>query len=171
MIPRANPPAIEGRSRIHQKSGVTNNMNRSWEGDEPTWRASRAIWKIIEEVDADVVIDLHSSRGIYSEGSGVGQAIFPTTNARSDANQLIDRVNAELIDDDLREWHGNRVRYTRGNNQDGSNPLLTHAIGRERPATKGYLLEPWRALEMDLQVELNLRPAIWALEREGMVFA
>lgn len=131
VIPRANVPALEDGTR-HGPSG---DMNRHFPaGEQPLSEKARALWDEITRHNPDFVFDLHRSRGLYKRNpSGVGQAIFPTPNARTEANAALSHLNDAHVE---RSTHNFRV----GNDQDGRNPLLSHKVGADLPA-KGWLVE------------------------------
>ncbi|MCU4752489.1 succinylglutamate desuccinylase/aspartoacylase family protein [Halobacteria archaeon AArc-curdl1] len=75
-IPEANAVAIERGTRTDD-DGI--DLNRQFpESSEPRTDLASAIWDVLSEFDADVVVDLHESIGIYAGDpiDGVGQAIF-----------------------------------------------------------------------------------------------
>ncbi|WP_254662857.1 succinylglutamate desuccinylase/aspartoacylase family protein, partial [Haladaptatus sp. W1] len=121
-IPRANPVAIR-RDTYYNDRG---NLNRKFPpGETPTTPLARAIWDVLTSYDPDVVINLHSSRGIYREDvgpDGVGQAIYPTTvsGAARDAIRTKEYMNRYHLDDSLSDHY----RFKRGNLIDGDRPLL-----------------------------------------------
>lgn len=162
VVPRANPPAIAAGTR-----GIGWDLNRSWPtGHPPTRTASRNIWDAIERVGADVVVDLHSSGGIYGEaGSGVGQAGFPTPSAKGEMKRVLSRIN-DLFFSDSR-WPSSH-EFSLGNEQNGSNPLLIHKVGGDLKPAKGFLFETWRRVPLSHQIEWNLTATRFALEECGM---
>jgi hypothetical protein len=138
VIPEANAVAVD-QETYTSSSGDLNQQFPA--NQEPTTDHAQAVWDVITDYDADVVIDLHTSQGIQGSGgpSGYGQAIFPTAAGRSAAGNVRDTVNAAHFEDD---WAG-YYDYTLGNTMDGSNPRLIHKVGGEldRP---GFLVEATR---------------------------
>ncbi|WP_247001360.1 succinylglutamate desuccinylase/aspartoacylase domain-containing protein [Halosolutus gelatinilyticus] len=140
VIPFANPPAIE--RGVYQTSD--GNMNRHFPpGDAPTTDAAAAIWRELRRHDPDVVLDLHSSGGIYRSGvdDGVGQAVFPTAAGRSTAVRAVDWINDELVGPSA---YDDAYGFAIGNTQDDDDrPLLTHKVGHDLDVP-GYLVEVTR---------------------------
>lgn len=136
VIPQANPRACEARTR--QAPGEVD-MNRQFpSGETPTHPIARAIWREITDVGADFVFDLHRSKGLYQRSpSGVGMAIFPTTNGRGIAERALPHMNSDHVPASMLPTHGFRL----GNNQTGANPLLSHKVGADRTSAKGWLVE------------------------------
>ncbi|WP_114576735.1 succinylglutamate desuccinylase/aspartoacylase family protein [Saliphagus sp. LR7] len=90
IIPRANPEAIADRSRT---AGY--DLNRVWpRSSEPSTELARAIWEHVQ--DADVVIDLHRSTGIYPDGAG--QAIYSSSGGESKGATAVKEFNARYVD-------------------------------------------------------------------------
>lgn len=164
VVPEADRTAI----RDDTYGGESGNLNRQWPaGSRPSSELGRQIWTEIERHDPDVVLDLHSSIGIYGGSpSGVGQAIFPTPNAR----RATDRVVAELNDSHVRPagYDGDYL-FSRGNDQTGRNPLLSHKVGADTDA-KGFLFETTRSgVPLEMQVEWTVAAARKMLRSGGIV--
>lgn len=135
VVPEANTVAVERGTRV----SPTGDLNRQFPADEePTTPLARELWEIVEEFDADVVLDLHTSRGIWGSDvgpTGFGQAVFPTEAGRPIADEAIQGMNEFL--------HSGKPGYytfTRGNTLTGARPMLIHKVGNDldRP---GFLLE------------------------------
>ncbi len=140
IIPFANPPAIiQG---VYQTSD--GNMNRHFPPEEaPTLDAAAAVWREIQRNDPDVVLDLHSSHGIYQSGmdNGVGQAVFPTAAGLETVVGATEWVNDELI---APSTFGSEYELTIGTVQGNADqPLLTHKVGHDLDVP-GYLVEVTR---------------------------
>ncbi len=76
MIPEAHAVAVEQGTR---SGDDWSDLNRQFpESEAPESDLAAAIWDVLVEYDADVVVDLHESTGIYAGDpvDGVGQAIF-----------------------------------------------------------------------------------------------
>lgn len=134
-------------------------------GREPTTAHARAIWEVITDYDADVVIDLHTSRGIYGAGgpSGVGQAIFPTPAGRSIASEIRNTVNAAHFQG---TWAPSYA-YTVGNTMSGIRPRLIHKVGGDL-GIPGFLIEATRhGTDLDQRVEWLSANVAAILERTG----
>jgi hypothetical protein len=137
VVPEANAVAVGSGTR-YSPSG---DLNRQFPtGSEPTTPLAREIWELITGADANVVIDLHTSRGFWDSDvgpSGFGQAIFPTAAARDTASNVTGVANETLINED-------RYEFTLGNTLRGERPLLIHKVGGDlnRP---GYLIEATKA--------------------------
>ncbi|AZH26165.1 succinylglutamate desuccinylase/aspartoacylase family protein [Haloplanus aerogenes] len=135
VLPKANQPAIERGTR-HNDNG---DLNRKFPtGREVETKLARAIWQLVEETDPDVVLDLHSSKGVYrTHESFVGQAIFPTVvdPAPTYAQAAVDTANDTVV-----PWYLPYHRYERGNLLDGSSPLLVHKVAGDLDLP-GYIVE------------------------------
>lgn len=143
VLPRSNQVAIERESR----EGEEGDLNRKFPpGREPTTKLARAIWEFVRGESPDVVVNLHSSKGLYrTHAEFVGQAIFPTEagDATSTAAAVVETLN-----DDVVPWYMPMHDFSTGNTLRGTAPLLAHKVGADldRPAyiveaTK-YLLDP-----------------------------
>jgi hypothetical protein len=155
LIPRSNPTAIEGDTYTTSDG----NLNRQFPpGEEPKTPLARAIWGVITDHDADVVFNLHSSKGIYKKDvgpEGVGQAIYPTTidDAPQNATNAAEYMNENHLGD--REDY---YEFKRGNLIDGDRPLLIHKVNSdlEKP---GFIVETTRygtSLETRINWELEI---------------
>ncbi|MBV0925187.1 succinylglutamate desuccinylase/aspartoacylase family protein [Halomicroarcula limicola] len=135
VLPEANRPAIEQETR-HNDDG---DLNRKFPtGQAAETKLARAIWRLVENADPDVVLDLHSSKGVYrTHESAVGQAVFPTV---VDPAPTYAQVAIETANDTVVPWYMPYHRYERGNFLDGSSPLLVHKVAGDldRP---GYIVE------------------------------
>ncbi|MFB6135877.1 MAG: succinylglutamate desuccinylase/aspartoacylase family protein [Halobacteriaceae archaeon] len=138
VVPEANPGAVAARTRSYR--GV--NLNNQFPvGERPRTPLARAVWHTLVRYDADVVVDLHSSRGVYHAPagvpSGVGQAVFPTVTgtARWDANHAVGRVNDRygLRDDPP-------YQFNRGNLLYGSGVRLVRKVAGDLNET-GFIVE------------------------------
>jgi Carboxypeptidase controlling helical cell shape catalytic len=155
-IPQANPVAIR-RGTYYNDNG---NLNRKFPpGETPTTPLARAIWGVIASYDPDVVINLHSSQGIFREDvgpNGVGQAIYPTTasGAVQDAANTKGYMNLYHLDESFPDYY----RFKRGNLIDGDRPLLIHKVDADL-GKPGFIVESTR-YGTDLQTrthwELNI---------------
>lgn len=131
VVPEANPRALDNRTREVDDR----DLNAQFPvGDRPTSRQARAIWSVLVRHDADVVVDLHSSDGIYGV-DGVGQAVFPTVTgeAVSHSETAIARVN------DQYGFEGNRS-FRRGNAMGRSGKTLTRKVAGDLNET-AYIVE------------------------------
>ena len=155
-IPRANQVAI----RRDTYSNDNGNLNRKFPpGETPTTPLARAIWGVLTSYDPDVVINLHSSKGIYREDvgpDGVGQAIYPTTasGAALDAVNTKEYMNQFHLDDSLPDYY----RFKRGNMIDGDRPLLIHKVDADLNQP-GFIVETTRygtSLQTRTRWELNI---------------
>lgn len=132
VVPEANPRALDNGTR--EVDG--RDLNAQFPvGDRPTSRQARAIWSVLVRHDADVVVDLHSSDGIYGVDGGVGQAVFPTVtgDAVPHAETAIARVNDEYRLDGPRS-------FRRGNAMGRSGRSLTRKVAGDLNET-AYIVE------------------------------
>ncbi|WP_082837644.1 M99 family carboxypeptidase catalytic domain-containing protein [Haladaptatus sp. R4] len=140
-IPRANPVAIQRDTYLNDNG----NLNRKFPpGETPTTPLARAIWGVIASYDPDIVINLHSSQGIYREDvgpDGVGQAIYPTTapGASEDAIATAEYMNRYHVDDSFPDYY----RFQRGNTIDGTRPYLVHKTDADL-GVPGFIVESTR---------------------------
>ena len=155
LIPKSNPTALENDTYTTDSG----NLNRQFPpGEEPKTPLARAIWGVITDHDADVVFNLHSSKGIYKKDvgpDGVGQAIYPTTidDAARNATNAAEYMNENHLGD--REDY---YEFKRGNMIDGDRPLLIHKVNSdlEKP---GFIVETTRygtSLETRIDWELEI---------------
>lgn len=162
VIPESNAVAVQ-QGTYTSPAGDLNQQFPS--GRVPTTAHARAIWDVITDYDADVVIDLHTSRGIYGAGgpSGVGQAIFPTPAGRSIASDVRNTVNAAHFDGTWAPSYG----YTIGNTMTGVRSRLIHKVGGDL-GVPGFLIEATRhGTNLDQRVEWLTANVAAILERTG----
>lgn len=150
-IPEANAAAVEQRTRSGDDWG---DLNRQFpEGSEPETDLARAIWDVLVEYDADVVVDLHESTGIYAGDpvDGVGQAIFHSDGAEDveTARAAAEYVNRTSVDDPELAFE---IGPFSGPNT-GPNGLLVHKAARDLGA-ESYLVE---TLSTDVDLETRVR--------------
>ncbi len=123
---------------------------------------AQAIWDEIVSYDPDLVIDLHSSKGIYkSSDGGVGQAMFPTWTdpARACGERVVSQLNDEFgLTGDM--------AYRMGNTLDADSPKLLHRVAGvlDRP---GYICETTRKAALDDQIKWHLRTVTLTLAQFG----
>lgn len=167
VIPRLNKTGIEAGTR-HAHPGGTD-LNRTWNaGGDISPRITKQAWAVIEEADPDVVLDLHSSRGIYKRPSGYGQAIFPSSEAAKSASATCRWLTTQHIapsryDTQDYEFLVGNVQGTKGKG------LLSHKVGYETDAAM-YLIEATRqGVPLDQRIEWLYAAATRCLEREGVV--
>lgn len=96
VLPEANPSAIADNSRTN----AYGDLNRKFDfGEIPATPLAQAIWQALELSNADIVLTLQESQGIY-EGSpsGVGQAIFrsPGDDTYDAASMGVRRANQTI---------------------------------------------------------------------------
>ncbi|WP_265110945.1 PKD domain-containing protein [Halosolutus halophilus] len=137
-IPEANAVAIDRGTRTDDE-GV--DLNRQFpEGSEPAMDLARAIWGVLTEYDADVVVDLHESTGIYAGDpvDGVGQAIFHSEGdaVAETAADAIDYTNRNYVDDPALSFQ--RGPFSGPDSE--PNGLLVHKAARDLGADS-YLVE------------------------------
>ena len=157
-IPEANAVAVEQGTR---SGDDWSDLNRQFpEGEAPETELARAIWDVIVEYDADVVVDLHESTGIYAGDpvDGVGQAIFHSGGeAVETAAETAEYVNERYVDDpDLAFETG----PFSGPNTEPSG-LLVHKAARDLGA-ESYLVE---TLSTDVDLETRVRWHLAIAER------
>lgn len=140
VLPEANQPAIERGTRENDNG----DLNRKFpSGRAAETKLARAIWQLIEEAAPDVVLDLHSSKGVYrTHNSAVGQAIFPTVvdPAPAYAQTAIDSANDTVV-----PWYMPYHEYEFGHPLDGSSPLLIRKVAGDL-GLPGYIVESTKFL-------------------------
>jgi predicted deacylase len=128
VIPRCNRKGIRRDSRTYDNRNKRNiDLNRQFPpGETPTTPLARAIWNVAVSEDIDFLIDMHSSHGIYKQGSGVGQGIFSTAagNATAYRKRLVSYMNENVITDSTFAFSG-------ATSPDGSRPMLKHKVGTD----------------------------------------
>ena len=159
VLPHANVPAMERGSR---HDGFDLNRQFPPRSGDCNTDIARAIWREFERHAPDLVVDLHSSKGIYhGSPDGVGQAMFPTWTdpAREVAGGVVSKIN------DTFDLSGD-LAYRVGNTLDADNPMLVHRVAGilDRP---GYILETYRGPSLDQQVECHLRAVSWGMAEFG----
>lgn len=166
VLPEANAPAVEEQTY----SGPDGDLNQQFpSGEEPTTPIAREIWDLITDYDADVVIDMHSSMGIWGSDlgpDGYGQAIFPSAagNSRATADHVADCMNRNVIDDSYPEDY----EYTLGNTLSGEHPRLIHKVAADLEEA-GYLTEVTRyETTLETQTEWANALAGYLLRNHGI---
>lgn len=156
VVPRANPRGVRNRTRKVDGRDLNAQFPA---GERPTSAQARAVWRVVERHDADVVVDLHSSEGIYGVDGGVGQAVFPTVTgaAVKHAESAIARVNRRYGLD------GNRS-FRRGNVMGRSGQSLTRKVAGDLNET-AYVVETTKQ-NTELRTRVRWTKAmIWELLR------
>lgn len=142
IIPEANKPAV----RRDNNHGPEGDLNRQFPiGSEPTTMIARGIWDEISDADPDHLIDMHNATGIYGI-DGIGQSIFPTTDAITTAARTVEYMNTtHLPETGLLRNHDFHV----GSAISEQHPLLIHKAAADQH-TSGWLVEVTRTdLEID----------------------
>ncbi|WP_306059255.1 M14 family metallopeptidase [Natronococcus wangiae] len=141
VLPEANAPAVEERTY----SGPDGDLNQQFPtGASPTTPIAEEIWNLVIGHDADVVIDMHSSMGIWGSDlgpDGYGQAIFPSAAgaSRGIASRVTDCMNRNVVDDSYPEDYA----FTLGNTLSGEHPRLIHKVAGDLERA-GYITEVTR---------------------------
>ncbi|WP_170836961.1 M14 family metallopeptidase [Haloferax larsenii] len=137
VIPYANRPAVDLAARYTEDG----DLNRQFPtGSDPTSTLAQAIWDKLLEHDPDVVVDLHSSSGIYKHDGKVGQAIFPTRATPQNAVDACTFANDYYIE---QSTYPSYYDFKCGNTLDGSRPLFVHKVYGDLHLP-GYLVETTR---------------------------
>lgn len=175
LMPEANKPAVEANER----HGPEGDFNRKFPiGEQPEIDAARAIWGEIREHDPDLLIDMHSSRGVYGvhgdEKSGVGQAIFPNDvdDSRAQAEDAADYINREVLaprlEDDLPEYDFVVPDPDEEEEHPSVHLMLVHKAGADLDL-KGWITEvTYRGLDLDEQVYQHDRLTRHLLAQNGI---
>ena len=137
VVPEANRRAIKRHARYTEEG----DLNRQFPtGSTPESKLARALWSELVAHDPDVVVDLHSSSGIYKHDGKVGQAIFPTRATPENAVDACTRIDDHYVD--LSEYPS-YYDFDCGNTLDGSRPLFVHKVYGDLHLP-GYLVETTR---------------------------
>ncbi|WP_435075051.1 M99 family carboxypeptidase catalytic domain-containing protein [Halorubrum sp. HHNYT27] len=164
VVPKANRRAIQRGAR-YTESG---DLNRQFPtGSAPESKLARALWSELVAHDPDVVVDLHSSSGIYKHDGSVGQAVFPTRAMPENAVDACTRVNDHYVD--LSEYPS-YYDFDCGNTLDGSRPLFVHKVYGDLHLP-GYLVETTReGTYLEDQVVWGVNTATDLLWQHGFLF-
>lgn len=137
VVPRANRVALEQNTR----EGVGGDLNRAFPPEgRPETRLARALWDEVAARDPDVLVDCHSSRGIYEfHREYVGQAVFPAAVGQSP--QRADRA-AAATNETVVPWSMPFHEFERGNLLYGDSPLLAQRAAARDVAS--YIVETTR---------------------------
>ncbi|MFC5367573.1 succinylglutamate desuccinylase/aspartoacylase family protein [Salinirubrum litoreum] len=137
VVPRANRVALARNTR----AGVGGDLNRAFPPEgRPETELARALWDEVVARDPDVLVDCHSSRGIYGlHREYVGQAVFPAADGRSPqrADRAVAATNEAVV-----PWSMPFHEFERGNLLSGDDPLLAHRAVVHGVAS--YLVETTR---------------------------
>jgi hypothetical protein len=111
----------------------------------------RVLWDAIEDLGPDMVLDFHTSSGIYGRSpSGVGQAVF-----RSHSRRAARRTGGAVWETnnrfDLSEWLEFKVRPM-SYSETGPDDLLVEKTALDLGAGS-YLAETYRGLGFEDQVD------------------
>ena len=150
VIPLANVVAIDRNSR----RGSDADLNRLFpDGREPESALARAIWRVIEDADPDVVVDLHRSRGLFNtHHRWVGQVILRTKadGTADTANDVVEYMNDRHVPRTMR-FH--RFTTTSMHDIDRGSGLLIQKVHHDMGAP-GFLIELTDFL-LDLNTQLR----------------
>lgn len=156
VVPEANPRAVRnGTRKVNGRD-----LNAKFPvGERPTTAQARIVWRIVGNHDPDIVVDLHSSQGIYGVDGGVGQAVFPsvTGDAVEHTDVAIHSVN------DAYDLTGNRS-FRRGNSLGPSGQTLTRKAIGDRDATAYIVETTQRNTTLETRVEWT-KALTWELLR------
>ena len=166
LIPKSDPVAIKRDTYSNDRG----NLNRQFPpGKDPKTPLARAIWKVITDHDADLVFNLHSSKGIYKSDvgpDGVGQAIYPTTadGAKEDATKAAAYMNRNYLGDSRADYY----RFKRGNMIRGTRPLLIHKVDADLHIP-GFIVETTRyKTDLDTRINWTLHIVQYILSRHSI---
>lgn len=137
IVPEADAEAVERGTR-HSSVGYLNRQFPT--GREPTSALARDLWDTVTLHDPELVIDMHSSRGIWNSEigyDGYGQAIFPTSasGTRENADKAATSLNNHALGD-----YPDSHQFTVGNTLTGERPLLIHKVAGDLQRA-GYITE------------------------------
>jgi len=137
VVPEANRQAVQLGARYTEDG----DLNRQFPtGSVPESELARALWSELVAHDPAVVVDLHSSSGIYKHDGKVGQAVFPTRATPENAVDACTRIDDHYVD--LSEYPS-YYDFDCGNTLDGSRPLFVHKVYGDLHLP-GYLVETTR---------------------------
>ncbi len=146
VVPRANAVAVANETRE-----ANGDLNRQFPvGKRPTTPLARALWRLIERTQPDVLLDLHESTGRYIDGK-LGQSIAypPFDGVRSGVNQVVSRLNRS-IDRAENRFHARELPRP---GTDPSGVLVKRAAFEGR--VPAYLIETYTELELSERVRYH----------------
>lgn len=161
VVPRANPRALRNGTR--KVDG--RDLNAQFPvGERPTSAQARSLWRVLVRHEVDVVVDLHSSEGIYGVDGGVGQAVFPTVtgDAVAHADRAVARTNREF------GLEGNRS-FRRGNAMGRSGKSLTRKVAGDLNETAYVVETTKRGTDEQTRVEWTTAVTWEVLRLHGVV--
>lgn len=164
IIPEVNKEAIKKESHFYSDG----NLNRHFPPDEEVESdLAKALWEKVTEVDPDVFIDLHSSKGILmGSDSGIGQAVFHTPNDfRFSLAKRLEQFNAEVI---VPSDYGREYYFVRGITK-ANGSMLYHKLSSEWEIPT-YLIETTRkGTDVETRTKWEAQVAYQILELHGVV--
>jgi hypothetical protein len=147
VVPRVNQVALKRNTR----EGVGGDLNRAFPPQgRPETKLARALWDEVAARDPDVLVDCHSSKGIYDlHQEFVGQAVFPAAVGRSPqrADRAVAATNEAVV-----PWSMPFHDFERGNLLYGDAPLLAHRAAARDVAS--YIVETTKFVT-DLQTRVD----------------
>ena len=164
VVPEANRQAVQLGARYTEDG----DLNRQFPtGSVPESELARALWSELVAHDPAVVVDLHSSSGIYKHDGKVGQAVFPTRATPENAVDACTRIDDHYVD--LSEYPS-YYDFDCGNTLDGSRPLFVHKVYGDLHLP-GYLVETTReGTYLEDQVVWGVATATDLLWQHGFLF-
>ncbi|MEM4780275.1 MAG: succinylglutamate desuccinylase/aspartoacylase family protein [Halalkalicoccus sp.] len=144
VVPEANKAAVD-RGNNHGPEG---DLNRQFPvGQSPTTDVAAGLWDELLRVDPDIIVDMHTSTTLYQRGS-VGQAIFPTSGVVEHAENTVDYLNEEYMNERAERDLPDHA-FSVGDPVSKDRPLLIHKAAADRNIA-GWLTEVTR---IDLNLE------------------
>lgn len=162
VLPEACKPAIRDDTRGYYDG----DLNRHFPaGSSPESPLAQAIWDVVKDENIDVLWDLHSSSGLYKNGSGsgVGQGIFSTQagDAARHRYHLQPYLNDNYVNDPEYEFTG-------ATSSDGSKDMLKHKVGADLN-TPAIIFETYRGIADARQRMFTTTAVQEFLQDEGLV--
>jgi predicted deacylase len=172
VVPETNRPAVETETRY----GPDGDLNRQFPaGEEPETDLAVAVWELLIGVDPDLLIDMHTSRGVYGLHEGtVGQVLFPSPvdGAVEGAYAAAEAVNetylAERLEADLDPAYAFEPVYSEDAGYDPElDGILVQTAGIDL-GLKGWVTEvTYRGFDVEEQAFLHDRLTTALLRENG----
>ena len=104
VIPRANPPALDAKTRLipgapRELANLNRNFPKAGSADPPRGEPARALWECLKACRPDWLLDLHEGSGFHQKNSKtVGSTIIASRSPETDtaAELLLEAVNRAI---------------------------------------------------------------------------
>jgi len=162
LVPRASEQTI-ARDRRTDRAG--RDLNRQFPLDgEPRTALARELYNVVVRYDPDLVLDMHSSQGVWNEG-GFGQAVFHSGDPTLAAT--LERVVGEVNESVVPPSRQPDYRYE-AVESDGSPPGMLATKVAEELGVPAALHEVTEEVPLETQVEWSTAVLARVLEARGV---